>query len=65
MENSSSSGATVHLIHGYFATGKTTFAKQLAKETGAILFSFDEWYMKLFVGSVPTHFPIYLNATKK
>ena len=34
---------TVHLIHGFVGAGKTTFAKQLEKETGAVRYSNDEW----------------------
>ncbi len=35
--------ATVHLIHGYLCTGKTQFAKELEKRTGAIRLALDEW----------------------
>jgi predicted kinase len=35
--------ATVHLIHGYLCSGKTRFAKELEKRTGAIRLSLDEW----------------------
>ncbi len=33
---------TVHLIHGFIGAGKTTFARQLERETGAVRFSPDE-----------------------
>jgi predicted kinase len=33
---------TAHLIHGYLGAGKTTFAKRLAAETGAVRYSPDE-----------------------
>jgi predicted kinase len=45
---------TAHLIHGYLAVGKTTFARQLSSRTGAILFSVDEWYLRLFTDGTPT-----------
>ena len=32
----------VHLLHGFLGTGKTTFARRLAQETGALRFSPDE-----------------------
>ena len=32
----------VHLLHGFLGTGKTTFARRLARETGALRFSPDE-----------------------
>jgi predicted kinase len=34
--------ATVHLIHGYIGSGKTTFARKLQAETGAARFTPDE-----------------------
>jgi predicted kinase len=46
--------ATAHLIHGFVGAGKTTFAKGLAAETGAIRFSMDEWYLRLYTGGEPT-----------
>lgn len=39
---------TAHLICGFLGTGKTTFAKQLAAELGAVRFSVDELYLRLF-----------------
>lgn len=46
--------STVYLVHGYLAAGKTTCARRLEKETGAIRFSVDEWYLRLHVGDEPT-----------
>src|SRR5688572_8578404 len=46
--------ATAHLIHGFVGAGKTTFAKRLAAETGAIRLSMDEWYLRLYTGGEPT-----------
>lgn len=39
---------TIHIIHGFICSGKTTFAEKLAKEKNAIIFSFDEWMVKIF-----------------
>lgn len=44
---------TVHLIFGYIAAGKTTFAKKLEAETGAVRFTGDEW-MTHFYGDNPS-----------
>ena len=40
--------ATVHLIHGFTGSGKTTFAKELEDELKAIRFSNDEWMANLY-----------------
>ena len=40
--------ATVYLICGFIGSGKTTFAKKLEKETGAIRITKDEWLISLF-----------------
>ncbi|PCI34341.1 MAG: hypothetical protein COB54_00685 [Alphaproteobacteria bacterium] len=40
--------STVHLICGPVGAGKTTFAKQLCQETGALHFSIDQWMTSLF-----------------
>lgn len=37
----------VHLIHGFLGVGKTTFARRLADETGALRFSPDECMTQL------------------
>jgi predicted kinase len=39
---------TVYIIAGQVGAGKTTFAKKLEQETGAIRFTPDEWILKLF-----------------
>jgi len=39
---------TVYLICGQIGAGKTTFAKKLEQETGAIRFTPDEWMLKLY-----------------
>ena len=37
-----------HLLHGFIGSGKTTFAKQLEDECGAVRFTLDEWMVRLF-----------------
>lgn len=34
---------TIHAIHGYICSGKTTFAKKLEKDENVIRFTLDEW----------------------
>lgn len=43
----------VYMICGFIGAGKTTFAKKLEKETGALRFTKDEWIIKIF-GNNPT-----------
>ncbi|MGH2549241.1 MAG: AAA family ATPase [Thermomicrobiales bacterium] len=45
--------ATVYLICGFIGAGKTTFAKKLALETGAVRITKDEWSIRL-IGNDPT-----------
>ncbi len=45
---------TAHLIHGYLGVGKTSFARQLSEQTGAIRLSSDEWYLRLYTDGHPT-----------
>jgi predicted kinase len=40
--------STAHLIHGYLGAGKTTFARHLEGELGAVRFSHDEWMARLY-----------------
>jgi predicted kinase len=40
--------ATVHIVCGFLGAGKTTFSKQLAERLGAVRFSIDELYLRLF-----------------
>jgi predicted kinase len=44
---------TAHLIHGYLGAGKTTFAKRLEAELGAIRFTHDEWMSRLYGDDPP------------
>ena len=49
--------ATLHLMVGLPGSGKTTYAKKLAKQQNAVLFSPDDWQFKLFGNDInqPTH----------
>ncbi len=44
---------TVYLICGFIGAGKTTFAKKLEEETGAVRICKDEWSIR-FIGNDPT-----------
>lgn len=46
--------STLHLIHGYIASGKTTYAKKLEIETSAICFTFDEWMVNFYGFNPPS-----------
>jgi predicted kinase len=37
-----------YLLVGFISSGKTTFAKKLEKETGALRFTKDEWIIRIF-----------------
>lgn len=43
----------VYLICGFIGAGKTTFARELEKETGAVKITKDEWSIR-FIGNDPT-----------
>jgi predicted kinase len=40
--------STVYLIVGFVGAGKTSFAKKLEKESGALRFTKDEWIISIF-----------------
>ena len=42
-----------HIIVGFISSGKTTFARKLEKETGAIRFTKDEWMVRVFGNTPP------------
>lgn len=42
-----------HIIIGFIGSGKTTFARKLEKETGAIRFTKDEWIVRVFGNTPP------------
>jgi predicted kinase len=43
----------VHLVVGSTASGKSSFARELAKKHGAVRFAIDEWMMQLFGADRP------------
>jgi predicted ATPase len=46
------SKATVYVLCGFIGAGKTTFAKQLEAQTGAVRITKDEWLIRI-VGNEP------------
>jgi predicted kinase len=42
-----------HIVIGFIGSGKTTFARKLEKETGAVRFTKDEWMVRLFGNTPP------------
>ncbi len=40
--------ATLHLMVGLPCSGKTTFARRLAEQTGALVLTLDVWHLQLF-----------------
>ena len=48
MDNARLQKPTAYVICGFIGAGKTTFAKKLEKETGAIRITKDEWIAKIF-----------------
>ena len=56
-----------YVICGFIGTGKTTFARKLEKETGAIRVTKDEWIIKIFGNKITldNNFEVYdKNITK-
>lgn len=45
--------ATMHVLSGSTGAGKTTWARRLAEESGAIRFSIDDWLRTLFHPDLP------------
>jgi predicted kinase len=45
--------ATLHLLHGFVGSGKTTFAKSLEKKLRAIRMTHDEWMVRLYGANPP------------
>lgn len=45
--------ATAHLLHGFVGSGKTTFARRLAEQEGAVRFTHDEWMHRLYGPNPP------------
>lgn len=50
--NTKTNPPTAHIIIGFIGAGKTTFAKKIEAETGAVRFTKDEWMVRLF-GNTP------------
>jgi len=48
MINDQKTTATAHLIFGFIGAGKTTFARKLEAQTGAMRITKDEWLIRLF-----------------
>ena len=44
---------TAHLICGYIGSGKTTFARQLEEDRGAVRFTHDEWMVERYGQNPP------------
>src|SRR5437764_613569 len=42
-----------HIVIGFIGSGKTTFARKLESETGAVRFTKDEWMVRLFGNTPP------------
>ncbi len=52
--------ATIYIMHGFIGYGKTTVAKKLAIETGAVRFNHDDWMIDLYGTNPPKeHFESY------
>lgn len=47
-----SSPATLHMLCGKIAAGKSTLAAALARETGTVLIAEDDWLNALFAGQI-------------
>lgn len=48
MASNSTKKPTAYIICGFIGAGKTTFAKKMEKETGAVRITKDEWMVKIF-----------------
>ena len=56
---------TLHLLCGFIGAGKTTFAKSLERDHSAVLFSHDEWVVKLYGRNPPgEHFRTYYHRVE-
>lgn len=57
--------ATLHVMHGFIGAGKTTFAKQLEQQTGALRLNLDAWMVALFGHNPPLDsFETHLTAIR-
>ncbi len=58
--------SVAHMLYGFVGAGKTTFAKKLEKETGALRFTTDEWMISLYGSNPPAEkFAEYYERTTK
>ena len=48
MDNKIAKNPSAYIVCGFIGAGKTTFARKLEKETGAIRITKDEWVIKIF-----------------
>jgi predicted kinase len=49
---------TAHLLHGLVGAGKTTLARKMERELGAVRFTYDEWMVRLYGSNPPaSEFP--------
>ena len=55
---------TLHVLSGKLASGKTTLARRIAQECGAVLICEDIWLGRLFPGEIAT-FEDYLHRSRK
>ena len=55
---------TLHVLSGKLASGKTTLARRIAQECGAILIGEDIWLDRLFPGEIAT-FEDYLHRSRR
>jgi predicted kinase len=44
---------SAHIVIGFIGAGKTTFARKLERETGAVRFTKDEWMVRIFGNTPP------------
>lgn len=57
---------TVHMIHGYFGAGKTTFARELEQRLPALRLTHDEWMLRLYGEDPPSeHFQIFFGRVSE
>jgi predicted kinase len=56
--------STLHVLCGKLASGKTTLAQRIARESGAVLVSEDVWLLRLFPGEIVT-FSDYLSRSAR
>jgi predicted kinase len=63
-DNTLAQSPTLHVLCGKLASGKTRLARQIAQNTGAVLFSEDIWLAHLFPGEIKS-FEEYFNRSAR